>query len=142
MNHLVLLISCVLLARGSVGIDLSGGMCLKSSNCGPTQFCDHDFPNPIGKCKDGLEAGERCLRDKYCKSKKCSLFHCEAVARIMNGSCDKKLKNIDCPPSQYCKDDKCVNRKCLGFCRKNSQCMSDHCHLLTCVKSDSADCTQ
>jgi hypothetical protein len=115
-------------------------MCLRSSNCGPTEYCDHDFPNPVGKCREGLASGERCLRDKYCKSKKCTLFHCEQIDRILDGACDEELKNMDCPETQYCKESKCVNRKCLGLCKRDRECMSDNCHLFTCVRSDSKSC--
>lgn len=114
--------------------------CLSSSNCGPTEYCDRDLPNPIGKCKQGYEPGSSCLRNQVCASKKCTFFTCAQRDQIQDGNCEKKLKHADCPSNQYCKkvDDRyrCVNRKCLGLCRKDAQCISNHCHLFTCVKSD------
>ena len=123
--------------------DFTNGFCITSTNCGSTQYCSRDLPNPIGKCKDGYKDGESCLRNKYCESKRCSFFKCVSRDKSKDGMCDKKWKNTDCLASQYCNEVsdgvyKCVDRKCIGICRKNSQCLSDKCHLFTCVKSQ--DC--
>jgi hypothetical protein len=115
-----------------------GDRCLKDGSCGPTQYCDHDFPNPFGKCKEGLVDGSACIRDSRCASKKCSFFFCASRNRVVNGTCQI---NADCLSYQYCGSNKkrsgsiCKDRKCMGFCSKNKHCMSNNCHLLTCMKS-------
>ncbi len=134
-----ILLIILLLTKPSENFSLSFDSCLASSNCGPTEYCDRDLPNPIGVCKPGYLGGRACFRDRVCASKKCTFFVCENRDKIRDGQCDKKLKNTDCPTDQYCKqidgEYKCANRKCLGFCRKDSQCISNQCHLFTCVKS-------
>ncbi len=136
---LYIILMFLLLAKRSASISLSFNSCLMSSNCGPTEYCHRDLPNPIGECRPGYSAGTACFRNSVCASKKCSLFVCEGRDKIKDGKCDKELKNADCPADQYCKeiDDeyRCTNRKCIGFCKKDSQCISDKCHLFTCVKS-------
>jgi hypothetical protein len=122
--------------------DILGGGCITDGMCRPTEYCDHDFPNPIGKCKMGQEEGQGCFRDRYCASKICSFFKCKKRIQIRNGPC--KI-SADCPDDQFCDDipnredlRQCFDRKCLGSCRKDSQCRSDKCHLFICAKSN--DC--
>ena len=127
------------------GFSFTNAMCLRSSNCDPTEYCDRDFPNPLGKCKQGSDNGEACVLDKYCASKRCKLFKCVGREQIRDGLCRKELKSADCPENQRCKevsDDRyeCVNRKCLGWCKRNTDCMSNKCHLFVCVKSEDKGC--
>ncbi len=131
----------MILIRTLKSFDLTNGFCLTSSNCGSTQYCDRDLPNPIGKCKEGYKEGERCIRDKHCASKRCNFFKCVSREKVKDGLCNKKWKNTDCPENQYCEEIedekyKCIDRKCLGLCKRNSQCLSDRCHLFTCVKHE------
>ena len=118
--------------------ELLAGKCLRDNNCEPTQYCDHDFPNPIGDCVEGLKENESCLRDRKCASKQCSYFKCKKRIQVKDGPC--KL-DADCPNDQFCdkmpdRDDlkKCIDRKCIGLCKHNHQCSSNKCHLFTCVK--------
>ncbi len=126
------------------GIDLMPDTCVTDSNCRSAEYCDHDFPNPFGKCAKGKDEKEMCMFDRHCASKRCSLFRCERRLQIRDGPC--KI-SADCPDDQYCDDiegskdlRKCYNRKCLGTCRKDSQCLSDKCHLFTCIKPANSSC--
>lgn len=124
---------------------LTNSICLRSSNCGFTEYCDRDLPNPIGKCKQGSEEGESCILDKYCASKRCKLFKCVRRETIRDGVCQKDLKSTDCSKNQRCKEVskdryECVNRKCFGMCKRNSDCISNKCHLFICVKSEDKYC--
>jgi hypothetical protein len=103
-----------------------------------SEYCDHDFPNPVGKCKLGSEAGQSCLRDRHCASKRCHFLKCANRLKMKDGPC--KIDS-DCPDDQYCMklpntDDlrMCTNRNILGACLKDSECLSGRCHLFTCVK--------
>ena len=141
---LISTIYLILITNQVCGIKILNGVCLRSSNCGPTEYCDRDFPNPVGKCKEGYVSGKHCLADRYCASKKCSFFVCKGQEKIRDGKCEKKLEHTDCPSNQYCKkndDDeyKCMNRKCRGFCKRSAECMSNKCHLFTCVSTEK-DC--
>ncbi len=140
MRFVVFSLILVLNVLSTRSIDILNGACLTDTNCGTTEYCDHDFPNPIGRCKTGYEPGENCFRDKHCASKRCHLFKCEKRLQMKDGPC--KI-NEDCPETQYCSrlpntDDlhMCTDRKNIGACLKNSQCISDKCHLFTCVKSE------
>lgn len=138
----VLFWSSVCLANGEVRskrlIDLFDNRCVFDSTCRSAEYCDRDFPNPFGRCKPGLLEGAKCFMDRYCASKRCSYFSCEKRIQVANGPCSI---SADCPDNQYCddipgRDDlrQCFDRKCIGSCSKDSQCLSDQCHLFTCVK--------
>lgn len=75
--NLVLIVAAVV-ADAHAGLlkDVIDFGCLKDSNCGGAEFCDRDFPNPLGRCTAGLEAGSKCLLSRYCASKKCNFFRC------------------------------------------------------------------
>jgi hypothetical protein len=113
--------------------------CLVDSSCSTKEYCDKDLLNPIGKCKIGDPEGSICLRNRKCESKRCEFFKCKKRISIKDSLCKT---SADCPEDQYCddvpdKEDKlmqCVDRKCIGFCRKDSQCLSDKCHLFSCVR--------
>ena len=75
--------------------------CLLDSTCLPSQYCETSFPNPIGKCVDGLEEGKACLRDRTCASKQCSFFRCKKRVGVSNGPCKH---SADCLNTQYCDD--------------------------------------
>lgn len=124
----------------SSSIDLIDGKCLSDSSCKVTEYCERDFPNPFGSCVAGHEESHSCLFDRHCASKRCHYFRCKKRIQIRNGPC--KI-SADCPDDQFCDDIKdrddlrqCFNRKCVGTCRKDSQCLSDKCHLFTCVRAD------
>ena len=126
------------------GIDLMPSTCVTDSNCRSHEFCDHDFPNPFGKCAKGKSEGEMCMFDRHCASKRCSYFRCEKRVQLKDGPC--KI-SADCPDDQFCDDiegsddlRKCYDRKCFGTCRKDSQCLSDRCHLFTCIKPSNITC--
>lgn len=130
----------VLLLVFSISIDAFDilGKCLTDSSCRSSQYCDRDFPNPFGKCVDGYPEGSRCLMDRYCESKQCSFFKCKKRIQVKDGPC---AVSADCIDDQYCDDipgrkdlRQCFDRKCIGTCSKDSQCLSDKCHFFTCVK--------
>ena len=121
----IALLMATVCVRITLGLDLLAGRCLVDSGCEITQYCDRDFPNPVGKCIDGLPAGKSCLRDRHCASKDCSFFTCKERMRVRDGPCKS---SIDCPLNQYCDDipnrdefRMCYDRKCIGSCRKDSQ---------------------
>lgn len=68
-------------------LDLLGDRCLLDSQCRTTQYCETDFPNPVGDCKDGKDEGELCLRDRTCASKKCHFFKCKKRLQVKDGPC-------------------------------------------------------
>lgn len=119
--------------------NLLKGACITDDSCNASEYCDHDFPNPVGKCTQGYAEGESCLMDRKCASKRCSLFKCEKRLQMKDGPC--KI-NTDCPDDQYCSKIPetdglriCTDRKAFGACYKDSQCLSNHCHLFQCTKS-------
>jgi hypothetical protein len=121
-----------------LSIDLIDGKCLVDNNCKSDEYCDHDFPNPIGACKTGHDQGHSCLFDRHCASKRCHFFRCKKRIQIKDGPC--KI-NADCTDKQHCTDIKerddlrqCVDRKCTGVCSKDSQCLSNKCTLFVCIK--------
>lgn len=79
----IVIVTCMVVNVDSGIVDLLNNSCVKDSNCDRTEYCDHDFPNPIGKCRKGLEANEYCVLDRHCASKHCHLFHCKARAPIV-----------------------------------------------------------
>ena len=118
--------------------DILNGACITDGNCGTNEFCDHDFPNPVGKCSPGLLDGKACLRDRYCESKRCHLFVCEKRMQLKDGPC--KIE-ADCPDDQYCHKIPdtdglhiCADRKNSGSCLRDKHCLSNRCHLFQCVK--------
>lgn len=118
------------------------GKCLTESNCASDEYCDRDFPNPIGECKKGAAEGRYCFRDKHCASKRCSLFRCKPRIQKRNGPCKV---NADCPDNQFCKKlendlRQCYNRKCIGSCFRDQECLSNRCHIFVCIKKQDVDC--
>jgi hypothetical protein len=116
------------------------GKCLTDSNCKSNEYCDQDFPNPLGECKTGKKDGELCLKDSKCASKRCSFLTCKARLQTLNGPCKVAL---DCQNTQFCEEikdtdglKKCVDRKCKGVCKKDSECSSNKCHLFVCVNEN------
>jgi hypothetical protein len=119
-------------------LDIIDSKCIKDSNCKSDEYCDHDFPNPIGECRVGHPEKHTCLLDRHCASKRCSFFRCKKRIQVKDGPC--KI-TADCLDHQYCdeikdRDDlrQCVDRKCIGICSKDSQCLSNNCHLFICIK--------
>lgn len=119
---------------------LIGNKCLLDTNCNTIQYCDQEFPNPVGTCKDGHKEGEACLKDSHCASKQCHFFKCKKRIEVKDGPC--KI-SADCNDQQYCDEipgrkelKQCFDRKCKGSCLKDSECLSNNCHLFQCVKGD------
>jgi hypothetical protein len=143
LQSLILLSAMVV--GGVFALDIIDSKCIKDSNCKSDEYCDHDFPNPIGECKEGHGEKHSCLLDRHCASKRCSFFRCKKRIQVKDGPC--KI-TADCLEDQYCAEIKdrddlraCVNRKCAGVCSKDSQCMSNNCHLFICIKqANSTSC--
>ena len=149
MNTSIMLVGSLFLfliiKSGEINCSLLFGTvdkCLLDSNCESTAYCDHDFPNPFGKCVKGADDGSLCVRDRYCASKKCSFFKCKVRKHQRDGICKT---HIDCSPDQYCKKNdqdemRCIDRKCSGGCFNDYECISERCHLFSCVKIESPYC--
>lgn len=122
-----------------IGINLLN-TCFLDSGCASQEYCDKDLLSPLGKCKRGDPEGTICIRSRTCESKKCEFFKCKKRISIKDGPCKT---SADCPEDQYCddipdRDDlrQCYDRKCIGTCRKDSQCLSDKCHFFTCIRGE------
>jgi hypothetical protein len=119
--------------RSLVGI-LS--QCLTTNDCKSDQYCHHDGLNPLGKCHPVKQKGEKCLKDRQCRSKHCHLFHCAESEPVKDGLCVKN-EHSNCIPSQFCAKKKgvykCINRLCRGLCTKNAQCRSNKCFIFWCI---------
>lgn len=120
------------------------GKCVADSSCKIEEYCNKDFPNPFGLCKQGLKVGELCLKDSKCSSKRCHFFVCKERLTMRDGPC--KVQQ-DCPVDQFCNKientdnlRKCVNRKCKGVCKTNSECLSNKCHLFICTNQENNKC--
>jgi hypothetical protein len=121
------------------------GKCVSESSCKLDEYCDKDFPNPFGVCKEGLKVGDFCLKDSRCSTKRCNYFRCKERLTLRDGPCKV---HQDCPADQFCNKiedtdglKKCVNRKCKGVCKTNAECLSNKCHLFICVNQDSSKCS-
>jgi hypothetical protein len=78
---IVFLIFAVMVANAGL-VDILDDRCLTDSSCRPTEYCDRDFPNPFGRCKQGYDANESCLMDRHCASKKCHFFRCQPRVQV------------------------------------------------------------
>jgi hypothetical protein len=115
--------------------------CFLDSSCKSQEYCEKDLLSPIGNCKRGDPDGAICLRSRTCESKKCEFFKCKKRINVKDGPCKT---SSDCPEDQYCDDiperdelRQCFDRKCIGACRKDSQCLSDKCHFFSCIRGES-----
>jgi hypothetical protein len=61
--------------------------CIRDRDCKKEEYCSRDGLDVIGKCKLGKDGGERCLMNRFCKSKKCKFFKCTEIDP------DEKVKN-------------------------------------------------
>ena len=68
----------------------------------------------------GKDNGHTCLSKSNCRSKHCHHFKCVAKKPTKDGKCSRN-NHEECVENQYCsksKGDKCMDRKCSGFCGK------------------------
>lgn len=109
------------------------GKCIVDKDCRNHEFCDHQWPNPIGTCTEGTKNGGTCAMDRYCSSKQCHIFKCVARKPVLDGPCQS---HDECVAEQYCKNKlKCHNRTCKGWCKHSFECMSNKCNFFRCDKS-------
>ncbi len=110
--------------------------CLTTNDCKSDQYCHHDGINPLGKCHPVKLFGEKCLKDRQCRSNHCHLFKCSHSEPVKDGLCVKN-EHTNCIPSQFCAKKKgvykCINRLCRGLCTKHAQCRSNRCFIFWCI---------
>ena len=116
------------------------GKCVSDHECKPTEFCDHTGINPFGSCRVGYPDNAKCHFDRHCKSKYCHLLKCVGKKPVRDGPCTKN-QHDECLPEQYCSkslNNRCKDRKCKGWCKKDFHCLSGQCGFFRCktLKND------
>jgi hypothetical protein len=108
--------------------------CSTHDDCEADEYCDSDFSWKSFKratrvCYKRLENGKSCNGYNYqCASNHCHWFSCNGRQNGSNVAENGKCKNNeDCVFKQYCKSNKCINRKSEGWCTSDEQCLSNHC---------------
>ena len=120
-----------------INLETNATTCSMQNNCKKDEYCDtYNFKKlKKGKfvCLQKLNHGEACNgADRECLSNNCYRWKCKGRQTgkdvPANGSCSNK-NHEDCRFEQYCKKNKCINRKLKGWCWRDEECMSNHCSI-------------
>ena len=134
LNFLILLCLMSSIAAYSV-LNVYESVCGVDVDCKVGYYC-HKSGRKLGYCTEKTQDGGRCVMDRICKSGNCHFFKCLAKyfnVKVLqkNGFCSN---DSYCHFEQYCEDNFCNDRKLDGWCKSDSQCLSNDCSIFRCEK--------